>query len=175
MSYISRRLAPGEEIVHEGRFHFIQKAWPWLALLVLGILVIGIIIWVKELVRMGTTRMVVTSRRVLLKRGFFVVHLDELTLGSIEGSHIDQSIFGRMFGYGKLMLRGRGDTHLQFPTMDRPGQFRAAIEQARIEGEAQPAAIVVREHEPPVDETKRERRRRIREEVRAAERARHAH
>jgi uncharacterized membrane protein YdbT with pleckstrin-like domain len=164
MSYISRRLAPGETILHRGRFHFVQEIWPWVALLVLGILVIGIIIWLVELVRMNTTQMAVTNRRVLLKRGFFVVRLDELTLGSIEGSHIHQSIFGRMFGYGRLTLQGRGDTHLQFPTMDGPSRFRAAIEQARMQGEAAPVEIV------EADETRGERKRRLR-----AERERHAH
>jgi hypothetical protein len=178
MSYISRRLAPDEEILHEGRFHWIQKAWPWVALLLLGLLVVGIIIWIAELVRMNTTRMVVTNRRVMLKRGFFSIKVDELTLASVEGAHVDQSIFGRMFGYGKLQLRGRGDTHLQFPTMERPGQFRAAIEDARIRGEAQPAVPPPREAEvePAVHETKLERRRRLKAELRAAEwRARHAH
>jgi hypothetical protein len=179
MSYISRRLAPGEEILHEGRFHWIQKAWPWVALLLLGLLVIGIIIWIAELVRMNTTRMVVTNRRVMLKRGFFSIKVDELTLASVEGAHVDQSIFGRMFGYGKLQLRGRGETHLQFPTMERPGQFRAAIEDARIRGEAQPVVASPREAEaepaPEVHETKHERKR-LKEELRAAEwRARHAH
>jgi uncharacterized membrane protein YdbT with pleckstrin-like domain len=166
MSYISRRLAPGETILHRGRFHFVQEIWPWVALVVLGILVIGVIIWIVELVRMNTTQMAVTNRRVLLKRGFFMVHLDELTLGSIEGSHIDQSIFGRMFGYGKLTLQGRGDTHLQFPTMDQPSRFRSAIEQARMKTEAAPVKIV--EAGPPLDETRNERKRRLRAE-------RHAH
>lgn len=169
MSYISRRLAPGEAILHKGRFHFVQEIWPWVALLVLGILVVGIFIWIAELVRMSTTQMAVTNRRVLMKRGFFMVHLDELTLGSIEGSNINQSIFGRMFGYGKLTLQGRGDTHLQFPTMDQPSRFRSAIEQALMRAETAPVEIA--EAEPPLDETRNERKRRLR----AGRRERHAH
>jgi uncharacterized membrane protein YdbT with pleckstrin-like domain len=164
MSYLSRRFAPGETIVHEGRFHWAQKLWPWIALVMLGILVIGIVIWFTELVRMGTTRMVVTSRRVLLKRGFWAVHVDELTLNSVEGAEIDQGLLGRIFGFGKLQLRGRGDTHINFPTMDRPGKFRAAIEAARMADETrgmQPVEVV--------DDrrlTRRERKRLEREERR---------
>lgn len=165
MSYISRRLAPGERVVYRGHFHFIQQIWPWVALVVLGIVVIGIVIWLVEVVRMGTTRMAVTNRRVLLKRGFFAIRLDELTLGSVEGAHIHQSIFGRMFGYGRLTLRGRGETQLQFPTMDRPSRFRAAIEEARMAGEVTPVEIVGDER--PHRETPRERKVRQRE--------RHAH
>lgn len=135
MSYLSRRLATGEKILAEGRFHWVQKLWPWVALLVLGIIGVGIVIWLAEMFRMGTTRMVVTNRRVLMKRGFFTIRVDELTLNSIEGAEIRQGVLGRLFGYGKLILRGRGDTHIEFPTMDRPGRFRAAVESARMADE----------------------------------------
>jgi hypothetical protein len=107
MSYITRRLAGGEEIIAEGRYHWFQKTWPWLALLFLGIIGIGIIIWAVALMRMATTKWAVTNRRVLLKRGFWTVHVGELTLPSIEGAEVDQSIFGRIFGFGKLKLKGR--------------------------------------------------------------------
>lgn len=165
MSYISRRLAPGEEIVREGEYHWFQKTWPWIALLVLGIILIGIVIWAAEMMRMSTTRWAVTNRRVILKRGFFNVNVDELTLGAIEGAHVDQSIFGRMFGYGKLRISGRGDTELQFPTMAHPNRFRAAIEEARMQSDVQPVEVVRGERleEPPV-------RRRTRAERHAHER-----
>src|SRR5690242_16825100 len=164
MSYISRRLAPGEKIVREGHFHFFQQAWPWIALLVLGIVVIGIIIFVREMFRLASTRMAVTNRRVILKRGFFVVNTDELTLGSVEGAHVHQSVFGRLFGYGQLTISGRGDTELHFPTMANPGRFRAAIEDARMHDEVKTVHV---EPEPPADETPRERRRRLKQEARA--------
>ena len=168
MSYISRRLAPDEQILATGRFHFIQKVWPWVALIFLGIIGIGIIIFVAEMFRMGTTRMAVTNRRVILKRGFFVSDMNEITLGSIEGAEIRQSIFGRMFGFGKLVLRGRGETHLVFPTMDSPGRFRAAIEDARMHNEVKTVHL---DTEPPIDESPRERRRRLQREAKGERRA----
>jgi uncharacterized membrane protein YdbT with pleckstrin-like domain len=161
MSYLSRRLASGETVVYEGRFHWIQWTLPWLALLVLGIIVIGIFIWIREMMRLTTTRMIVTNRRVMLKKGFFTIHVDELILDSIEGAHIDQSIFGRIFGYGKLMLRGRGDTHVEFPTMNAPSRFSAAIEDVRMRAEA-PRVAPPPEPEAPHKETRDERRRRER-------------
>lgn len=109
MSYIARRLAGGEEIIAEGRYRWFQKTWPWLALLFLGIIGIGIIIWAVALIRMATTKWAVTNRRVLLKRGFWTVHVGELTPPSIEGAEVDQSIFGRIFDFGKLKLKGRGE------------------------------------------------------------------
>lgn len=167
MSYLSRRLATGEEVVHEGRFNWIQKLWPWIALVALGILVIGIVIWATALVRMGTTRMMVTNRRVLLKRGFFTINVDELTLNSVEGAEIHQGVLGRIFGYGKLVLRGKGETRIEFPTMDRPGRFRAAIEAARMQDENRVVRTVEVDEDDDIPETKKERRRRLIAERRA--------
>ena len=75
MSYLARRLARGEEIVRVGRFHWLQKLAPWLALIFLGLLIIGVVIWAKELLRMGSAKMAVTNRRVLLKKGVLAVHV----------------------------------------------------------------------------------------------------
>lgn len=173
MSYITRRLAPGEEVVAEGDFHWFQKTWPWLALIFLGIIVIGIIIWAVQLVRMGTTQWAVTNRRVLLKRGFWTVHVDELTLPSIEGAEVDQSIVGRIFGFGKLRLKGRGETVLDFPSMAHPNRFRAAIEEARMRAEVQPVVVEEVVSRAPLAETRGERKRRLRTE--RHEERRHLH
>lgn len=167
MSYLSRRLAVGEEVVHEGRFNWVQKLWPWIALLALGIIVVGVIIWVAEMFRMGTTRMMVTNRRVLLKRGFFTIRVDELTLNSVEGAEIHQGILGRIFGYGKLVLRGKGESRVEFPTMDRPGRFRAAIETARMRDETRVMHPVDVDDDDDIDETPKQRRRRLIAERRA--------
>jgi uncharacterized membrane protein YdbT with pleckstrin-like domain len=131
VSYFTRRLAPGEIIVATGRFHWLQHFYAWVLLVLLGIVLVGIAIWVREMFRLGTTEFIVTDRRIVLKKGFFNVRVDEVTLGSIEGAHIDQSLIGRLFNYGRLTIRGRGDTHLEFPTMANPAQFRAAAEGVR--------------------------------------------
>ncbi len=143
MSYIHKRLAPGEAIVRRGQFHWLSHFWAWMALLVLGVVVVGIVIWLREMVRLNTTDFVVTNRRIVLKSGIINVDVDEMNLSSIEGSHIDQSILGRIFGYGRLTVRGRGDTHIRFPTMAHAAQFRAAAEGARMEGEIHPVEEAV--------------------------------
>ncbi len=132
MSFLAKRLAPGESLVYRGRFHVMQQLYAWGALLLLGIILVGVYIWVREMVRLNTTEFLVTNRRVMLKTGWLSVHVDEITLGSIEGGEVDESILGRLFGYGRLTMRGRGDTHLLFPTMAAPNAFRSAAEGARI-------------------------------------------
>jgi len=144
LSYLTKNLAAGETVVFRGRFHWMQHLYAWVILILLGIVLIGIAIWIREMFRLNTTEFMVTNRRVVLKQGFFNVHADEVTLNSIEGAHIDQSLIGRLFNYGRLTIRGSGDTHLLFPTMADPGSFRAAAESVRMASDAaakaQPAA-----------------------------------
>lgn len=132
MSYLAKRLAPGETIAATGRFHWMQHVYAWALLVLLGLVLIGIFIWIREMIRLSTTEFLVTDRRIVLKQGFLAVRIDEVTLNSIEGAHIAQSLMGRLFNYGRLTIRGSGDTHLLFPTMADPGRFRAAAEGARI-------------------------------------------
>ncbi len=133
MNYLKKRLAAGETILHEGRFHWIHHAVGWFYLLVLGILIIGIVLWIMEMFRLHTTEFVVTNRRVMLKRGYFNVKVDEITLDSIEGARIARSFWGRLFGFGRLTVRGSGDTQLMFPSMADPDAFRIAAEGGRMQ------------------------------------------
>jgi uncharacterized membrane protein YdbT with pleckstrin-like domain len=135
MSYLAKTLAPGETIVARGRFSVMQHVYAWAILVLAGIVLVGIAIWAREMIRLSTTEFVVTNRRVVLKQGFLTAHVDEITLNSVEGAHIDQSLFGRIFNYGRLTVRGSGDTHLLFPTMDNPSSFRSAAESARMSAE----------------------------------------
>ncbi len=136
MSYIAKRLAPGETVVFKARFHWMQYLLAWLALIFLGVFLIGVFIWAKELIRLSSEEAVVTNRRVVLKQGVFTIRVDEVTLNAIEGAHIDQSILGRIFNYGRITIRGSGDTHLLFPTLADPSGFRAAAEGVRITQDA---------------------------------------
>jgi len=154
MSYIAKRLAPEETILRAGQFHWTQKLAPWLALLFLGWLVIGIFIWIGELFRLKTTEFVVTNRRLILKRGLFNVKVDEMNLASIEGGHIDQGILGRIFGFGRLTISGRGEMSIPFPTMAHPSAFRATIESARVGLEQEPVPVTP----APKPDRKRSRR-----------------
>ncbi len=87
MKYIEKRLFDGEEIVYCGDFPGIHKFWAWVALLFLGIIVIGIFIFIGMMVHFRTTEFCVTSRRIIMKKGFFTANMYEIELDAIEGAH----------------------------------------------------------------------------------------
>jgi hypothetical protein len=46
---------------------------------------------------------------------------------------LDQSLWARIFGYGRVVVTGTGDAVIMFPAMAHPVDFRRAIEAARAD------------------------------------------
>jgi uncharacterized membrane protein YdbT with pleckstrin-like domain len=131
MSYIDKSLAPGEEIVFRGRWPMIYWVGAWAALILLGVIIVGVFIFAAGAIHMLVTQFAVTDRRVVLKRGWLNVHTYELATETVEGVQLVQSIWGRIFGYGRVVVTGTGDAQIVFPPMAHPIAFRRAIEATR--------------------------------------------
>lgn len=133
MRYIDASLADGETIIQRGEWPGIFWFGAWAALVLLGIIVVGVFIFVRSAIIMKTTDFAVTNRRVILKRGWLNRRTQELAVESVEGVSLDQSIIARIFGYGRVVVTGTGDAVIVFPPMAHPVAFRRAIEAARAD------------------------------------------
>jgi uncharacterized membrane protein YdbT with pleckstrin-like domain len=131
MRYIDESLAADETILWRGRWPTLFWVGAWAALLLLGIAIVGIVIFARAAVIMLSTDFAVTERRVISKRGWLNRKTEELSVGSIEGVIVDQSFFARLFSYGRVTITGTGDAVIAFPPMANPVGFRRAIEEAR--------------------------------------------
>ena len=131
MSYIDKSLAAGERVVCRGRWPLVHWIGAWAALIFLGIILIGVYIFIRAVVHMSVTQFAVTDRRVVLKRGLFTVHTKELATETIEGVQLVQSLWGQIFGFGRIVVTGTGDAQIVFPPMAQPIAFRRAIEAMR--------------------------------------------
>lgn len=131
MRYVDRSLAPAETILARGAWPTLYWVGAWAALLVLGIIVVGVFMFIGMAVRMSTTDWAVTDRRVIVKRGWLNLKTEEISVGSIETVQLQQSFLGRIFGFGRIQVTGNGDTQLVFPPMKHAIAFRRAIETAR--------------------------------------------
>jgi uncharacterized membrane protein YdbT with pleckstrin-like domain len=129
--YVEQSLGDEETILVEGRFPSLYWAGAWLTLILLGPFLIGIYFFLRWAVHMSTTEFAVTDRRVILKRGLFGRSTQEIAIERVEGVQLEQSLWGRLFGYGRLDVRGTGDALIRFPTMTAPVKFRTAIDDAR--------------------------------------------
>ena len=131
MGYIEQSLGAGERIVARAHFHWLYGFKAWLALIFLGVFLVGIWIFVAMMVRQNTTEIAVTSHRFVEKTGLFTLRTNEISLQNIEGVQLEQSFMGRLLGYGHLRIEGTGVDAVIVPDIANPIAFRAAIESAK--------------------------------------------
>ena len=68
----------------------------------------------------------VTNRRVIIKTEVISRRTVELVLGKCEGIQVVQSIFGRIFGYGSIIVTTGGATNCYYYVAN-PFRFKRAI------------------------------------------------
>jgi uncharacterized membrane protein YdbT with pleckstrin-like domain len=76
-----------------------------------------------------TSEFVVTNKRALLKTGFISRSSLEVLLTKIESIQVDQSIDGRIFGYGTINIIGSGGTSNIFHKISSPIEFRKNVQE----------------------------------------------
>ena len=130
-TYIEKSLGANERIIARARFHWLYLVKAWLALLILGWILIGIWIFAAMMIRRATTEIAVTSHRFVEKTGLFNLRTNEISLHNIEGVRLEQSFLGQIFGYGHLRIEGTGVDAVVIPDIADPVAFRAAIETAK--------------------------------------------
>ncbi len=98
---------------------------------------LGLFLLLGSLVRQGATELVITNRRVIAKYGFISRATFEILISRITGANFDQTIMGRIFGYGTILVHGAGGEISPIDVVDHPQMFHRAlvdsIEHARTE------------------------------------------
>jgi uncharacterized membrane protein YdbT with pleckstrin-like domain len=130
-SYVEQSLGAGETLVAKAHFSWWYSFKAWMALIFLGWLVIGVWIFFSMMIKKWTTEIAVTTHRFVDKSGFFTLHTNEISLAQIEGVKVEQSVWGRMLGYGHIRIEGSGVDAVVLPDIQNPVAFRAAIETAK--------------------------------------------
>lgn len=131
MSYIEESLSNGEFILERFGHHwtaYIELA----AWFVLGPLSLGLTwlygIW--RYVDLKKSEFGVTNKRAVKKTGIFSRHTEEMRLSKIETVEIKQGVWGRIFGFGTVLVTGQGVSNLVFKGLDDPLSIKKAIENA---------------------------------------------
>ena len=152
MSYVSRVLMPGETVLATARLHWIILL-PSILTIVAGIAVaiwarasgmdpgqakfvyalagllvlIGVLMFLGRLIVRATTEFAVTDRRVIVKRGIISLHTVEMNEDKVESVDVDQSLLGRLFGFGTITVRGTGGSLEPIRMISDPLTFRSHI------------------------------------------------
>lgn len=141
-----RNLLADETIIYEGKLHWSIFIVPCiLELLFLGgaialavfkhpipaaaMVVVGGWAALPAVLRYRTNGLVLTTKRVISNRGVTSRRSIDIALQKIEGVSVDQSLFGQLFNYGTIVIRGTGGGLEQFPLLGAPAEFSKALHQ----------------------------------------------
>ena len=147
MSYIDRNLIEGERVVYRTRLHWLVFAMPILVTIVVLLpaawfllnnlnwqgfawlpLVVALLVLLPAFIKRQSSDFAVTNKRVMMKSGVMTTRSVELLLNKIEAIAVDQSLLGRMFGYGNIVVTGSGGTREAFSQIQSPLEFRRAVQ-----------------------------------------------
>lgn len=145
MTYIEESLSKGEEIYQIFKHHWMVKVSIALHF-ILAFLTFGIWLIPALLVWLGwrNTEQGVTNKRIIYKHGIISRKTDEMRLAAIESIIIKQGILGRIFGYGTIIVTGRGAGDVVIKWMADPMRVKREIESADYET---PASVIARRPE----------------------------
>jgi uncharacterized membrane protein YdbT with pleckstrin-like domain len=93
------------------------------------LLVCGLLVIVMGMVRRNATEMAVTNRRVVIKTGLTSRKTIEMLLNKVESIEVNETTFGRILGYGAIVVIGTGGTTEPFHTIAHPLEFRSQVQQ----------------------------------------------
>jgi uncharacterized membrane protein YdbT with pleckstrin-like domain len=156
VGYVDNNLITGEAVAYRARLHWILFVKPVLIGLAL-IAIVAVIFYAADLSEVLSTQAVllmwvvvlvisavpvlaaflswhsaefaVTNKRVILKTGFIQSNTAEMFLNKIESVGVDQSIAGRILGYGTIVIRGTGGSLEPFHRVSSPLHFRNQIQE----------------------------------------------
>lgn len=156
MGYVERNMISGENVVYRASLHWIVMLWPLVIAIVLAIagvatiivnrhnqdsyarailwfgiacLVLATIALVVGVLHRGASEFAVTNKRVILKAGLVHTRTQEMFLNKIESVAVDQTVWGRMLGYGSLAVHGTGGSAEPFHNISQPLVFRHQIQE----------------------------------------------
>jgi uncharacterized membrane protein YdbT with pleckstrin-like domain len=128
MSYVEKALTPGEVVRHQGRISLWMLS-PWIigGVLLLPVFGLGLVPLVVAWIRYISTELAITNKRVIAKFGFIQRRTVEINLQKIETVQVDQSLPGRLFDYGTILLAGGGNPQAPINGISDPLAFRQAF------------------------------------------------
>jgi uncharacterized membrane protein YdbT with pleckstrin-like domain len=156
MRYIENNLITGESVTYRANLHWIVFVKPLLGSLVFvalaalvlyiantsaqqqastlewiaaGLLIVSVIPIAGAVFNRHAAEFGVTNKRVILKIGTVNSKIAEMFLNKIESVGVDQTMVGRIFGYGTIVIRCTGGSLEPFHRISAPLVFRKQIQE----------------------------------------------
>lgn len=155
MSYVRNHLQEGETVVYQTTVHWIVywRAILWLALAIvagamgaaladalhatiytnalsvgaIAFAAVAVVSWIHALIRRATTELAITDRRIIVKAGLIRRTTSEMNRSKVESVLVEQSVLGRLFDFGTILIKGTGGGLEPLVGIARPIKFRSFV------------------------------------------------
>lgn len=119
--YINNNLIKDEYLIYETNYHWIL----YFNHLISSLITLGVYPYlVSKFSEFG-----ITNKRLIIKTGILSRRTLELNLSKIESVNVNQSLLGRMLGYGSIGVIGTGGTKEYFVSIKNPLEFRRKFQE----------------------------------------------
>lgn len=102
----------------------------WLSPLALAC---GLIVFSFYVIKVLTTEIALTNRRVIHKWGWLFVNIKEIDIEEIRGEHMDMGYLGRVLNYAYINLDCRFIGDVNLPAIEKPTAFLKALHKMRTD------------------------------------------
>ncbi len=113
-NYVDNNLIKDEKVVFETTLH-------WAIFISLRAI---FTLFILPIIQMNTQEFAITNKRVIIKVGLISRRTLEMNIDKIETVNVNQSIGGRIFGFGTITVVGTGGTREVFRCIKEPLEFR---------------------------------------------------
>lgn len=93
-------------------------------------LLIGVLLFIWPFIARWSTELAITDKRLIAKYGVVSTHSIEIRFDKIETVRVTQSLSGKVFKYGDIVVTGTGSTFDPIRSIADPMAFRMALNQA---------------------------------------------
>jgi len=111
MGYVANSLEANEELITMIKFHFIGA--------------------IRHPIQYLTSDRGVTSKKIVTSGGLIRRNTDDLRVTKIEGIQVDQSLLGRILGYGTVTFSGTGAGNIVMSFVPNPVEIKKIVGQLR--------------------------------------------
>lgn len=134
MTYITQTLAKDETLLAEGKISKWSLFHIYCAAVIFGLsiicLPISAMLLLYAYLKIRSTEMGITSKRVIRKSGVIMRDTSEIRLSKVESVSVKQGFLGRIFGYGDVYIVGTGGNCAVMKGVKDPLAFRAQVDRA---------------------------------------------
>jgi uncharacterized membrane protein YdbT with pleckstrin-like domain len=145
MAYVDEILQPGETVRVVGKLHWIaytgaaiygvftlllayfSPRFPGAHVFILLAALVTVGEFLRALIQSLTTEIAVTDRRVVYKSGLIGRLTAEMNMSEVETVNVQQTVLGRLLGFGTIQVRGTGEGLAPLARIASPLQVRKAI------------------------------------------------